>query len=502
MATIRNCVSICFKLFSNCSNDRFGIKRLVIESYQMKERMQKTSAFANDCPQRDRTESEWYGGVQTFIWMTEDNIVEVPSDKEHLLETILSPNNLNEAYKAVVRNKGCGGIDKMSCEQFLPWLLANKDELIRSLLDGSYRPNPVRRVEIPKDNGKMRQLGIPTVVDRMVQQAINQVLTIIYEPQFSKRSFGFRPRRGCVNALREAEKTVDEGYRYVVDLDLDRFFDRVSHSKLIETLSRTVKDGRVVSLIHKYLRSGIIDKGLWHASEEGTPQGGPLSPLLSNIMLNELDKELARRGHPFVRYADDSMIFCRTKRAAERVRESITKFIERKLFLKVNKEKTVVSYINGVKYLGYSFYVHKGKCQLTVHPNSKAKMRSRLKELTSRSNGWGYEKRKQKLREYIRGWVGYYHLANMKRLCQETDGWLRRRIRMCIWKSWKKVNTRIVNLKKCGALDWQAYEWGNTRLGYWRVSNSRILTSVMSNEKLRRAGYVNLLDSYLVWNPK
>ena len=309
----------------------------------MKGRMQKTSACANDCPQRDRTESEGYGGVQTFMWMTEDNIVEVPFDKEHLLEVILSPNNLNKAYKAVVRNKGKGGIDNMSCEQLLPWLLANKDELTRSLLDGTYRPNPVRRVEIPKDNGKMRQLGIPTVVDRMVQQAINQVLTTIYEPQFSKRSFGFRPRRGCLQALGEVRKIVDGGYKHVVDLDLERFFDTVNHSKLIEILSRTIKDGRVVSLIHKYLGSGVIDRGMWHASEEGTPQGGPLSPLLSNIMLNELDKELARRGHPFVRYADDAMIFCKSKRAAERVKSSITKFIEGKLFLKVNKEKTVVS---------------------------------------------------------------------------------------------------------------------------------------------------------------
>lgn len=413
----------------------------------MKERMQKTSAFANDCLQRDRSETEWYGGVQTFMWMTEDNIVEVPFDREHLLEVILSPDNMNKAYKAVVRNKGKGGIDKMSCEQLLPWLLANKDELIRSLLDGTYRPNPVRRVEIPKGNGKMRLLGIPTVVDRMVQQAINQVLTIIYEPQFSKRSFGFRPRRGCLSALQEVRKTVDEGYKYVVDLDLERFFDTVNHSKLIELLSRTIKDGRVVSLIHKYLRSGVIDKGLWHASEEGTPQGGPLSPLLSNIMLNELDKELARRGHPFVRYADDAMIFCKSKRAAERVKSSITNFIEGKLFLKVNKEKTVVSNIRGVKYLGYSFYVHKGRCQLTVHPKSKAKMKSILKELTSRSNGWGYEKRKQKLKEYIEGWVGYYHLANMKRLCLETDEWLRRRIRMCIWKAWKlpKPESRILS---------------------------------------------------------
>jgi RNA-directed DNA polymerase len=426
----------------------------------------------------------------------------VPFDKEHLLERILSPDNLNQAYKAVVRNKGCGGIDKMSCEELLPWLLANKDSLIRSLQDGSYRPNPVRRVEIPKDNGKKRLLGIPTVVDRLVQQAINQTLTPIYERQFSSRSYGFRPRRGCHDALRGAQKIIDNGYIYVVDLDLERFFDTVSHSKLIEILSRTIKDGRVVSLIHKYLRSGVINKGLFEASEEGTPQGGPLSPLLSNIMLNELDKELERRGLPFVRYADDSMIFCKSKRAAMRVKESITKFIEGKLYLKVNKEKTVVSYVRGVKYLGYSFYVSKGKCQLTVHPKSKAKMKARLKELTSRSNGWGYAKRKQKLKEYIRGWVGYYHLANMKRLLQETDEWLRRRIRMCIWKSWKRVKTRIVNLVRCGMDKYRAYMWGNSRLGYWRIANSPILAKAIDNDSLRKAGYVTLMGSFLEWHPK
>ena len=468
----------------------------------MNERMQKTLALANDCPKRNRTESERYGGVQTFMWMTEDNIVEVPFDKEHLLEIILTPDNLNKAYKAVVRNKGCGGIDKMSCGQLLPWLLTNKDELMSSLLDGSYRPNPVKRVEIPKDNGKMRLLGIPTVVDRLVQQAINQVLTPIYENQFSKTSYGFRPRRGCHDALRGAQRIINEGYIYVVDLDLERFFDTVSHSKLIEILSRTIKDGRVVSLIHKYLRSGVMNKGLFEASEEGTPQGGPLSPLLSNIVLNELDKELERRGLPYVRYADDSMIFCRSKRAAERVRESITKFIEGKLFLKVNKEKTVVSYVKGVKYLGYSFYVHKGKCQLAVHPKSKAKMKLRLKELTSRSNGWGYAKRKQKLKEYIQGWMGYYHLANMKRLCLETDEWLRRRIRMCIWKAWKNPKTKVANLIKCGIAEWQAYQWGNTRLAYWRVGDRPILARAISNKALKKQGYVCLMDLYLEWNPK
>lgn len=464
--------------------------------------MQKTLADVRDCPQRNRTESEKYEGVQTYMWMVEDNIVEVPFDREHLLEVILSPENLNKAYKAVVRNKGCGGIDKMSCEDLLPWLKANKDELICSLLDGTYRPNPVRRVEIPKDNGKMRQLGIPTVADRLVQQAINQALTPIYERQFSRNSFGFRPRKGCLDALRRAQKIVDEGYKYVVDLDLERFFDTVSHSKLIEILSRTIKDGRVVSLIHKYLRSGVINKGMFEMSEEGTPQGGPLSPLLSNIMLNELDRELEHRGLPFVRYADDSMIFCKSKRAAMRVKESITKFIEGKLYLKVNKEKTVVSYVRGVKYLGYSFYVTKGKCQLCVHPKSKAKMKSRLKELTSRSNGWGYAWRKHKLTEYIRGWVGYYHLANMKRLLLETDEWLRHRIRMCIWKAWKKPKTRVKNLIKCGVPKWQAYEWGNTRLGYWRVACSPILhTQALSNMMLRKGGYPTLTDEWLKWHP-
>ena len=467
----------------------------------MKARMQKTLADVIGHPQKNRTESDGYEGAQTFMWMMEDNIVEVPFDKEHLLETILDPSNLNRAYKAVMRNKGRGGIDEMSCEQMLPWLLANKDSLIRSLLDGTYRPNPVLRVEIPKDNGKMRLLGIPTVVDRLVQQAINQVLTPIYEKQFSRTSYGFRPKRGCHDALRGAQKIIDAGYRYVVDLDLERFFDTVCHSRLIEIMSRTVMDGRVVSLIHKYLRSGVINRGMFEPSGEGTPQGGPLSPLLSNIMLNELDKELERRGHPFVRYADDAMIFCKSERAAERVRESITVFIERKLHLNVNKEKTVASYVGGVKYLGYSFYIQKGKCQFAVHPKSKAKMKLRLKELTSRSNGWGYERRRRKLSEYVRGWVGYYHLANMRRFLGDTDEWLRRRIRMCIWKAWKKPKTKVANLIKCGIERHQAYMWGNTRLSYWCIARSPILLTAISNANLKRKGYPCLLDSYLEWCP-
>ena len=266
----------------------------------MKGRKQKISTKDN-CPCGDRSATEGHEGVQTFMWITEDNFVEVPFDKGRLMEYVLSPSNLNAAYKAVVRNKGRGGIDEMSCGELKPWLLAHKDELIDTLQKGTYRPNPVLRVEIPKDNGKKRKLGIPTVIDRLVQQAVNQVLTPIYERQFSRTSYGFRPHRSCHTALRAAQKIIDGGYKYVVDLDLECFFDTVSHSRLVEILGRTINDGRVISLIHKYQNAGVMTDGVFEPSDKGTPQGSPLSPLLGNIMLNELDKELERRGHPFVR---------------------------------------------------------------------------------------------------------------------------------------------------------------------------------------------------------
>ena len=456
--------------------------------------MQKTSSSAHGCPQRDRTASEGYVGVQTYMEIVEGSLVESHFGVNDLMEQIIDLPNLRAAYNQVVRNKGKGGVDGMEVKELFSWCQSHIEDLRHSLMDGTYVPNPVRRVEIPKDNGKKRLLGIPTVIDRMVQQAISQVLSRIYEPQFSRTSYGFRPKRGAHDALREARKNVTEGYKHAVGIDLERFFDTVNQSKLIEVLSRTIKDGRVVSLIHKYLRSGVMVHGILQPTEEGTPQGGPLSPLLSNIMLNELDKELERRGLRFVRYADDSIIFCKSKRAAHRVSKSVTAFIEKHLYLKVNREKTEVGSIIGMKYLGYSFRIMRGECRLTVHSKTYAKLKQKLKVATHRSNGMGYQCRKDKMHQIIRGWITYFQLADMQNRLKEIDEWRRRRYGMCIWKAWKKCRTKVKNLIKCGISEWQAYEWGNSSKKYWRVAKSPILHRAIGNEALRRQGWPCLMD--------
>jgi group II intron reverse transcriptase/maturase len=412
-----------------------------------------------------------------------------------LLELVIRRENLNRAYRRVKRNKGSAGIDRMEVDELLPYLRENGDELIRQIVEGKYKPNPVRRVEIPKEEkGKVRKLGIPTVVDRMVQQAIAQELTPLYEVQFSDNSFGFRPGRGAHDALRRCQQLADEGYVYMVSMDLAAYFDTVNHSKLIEVLSRTVKDGRVISLIHKYLNAGVMEKGSFQRTEEGVPQGGPLSPLLGNIMLNELDKELERRGHRFVRYADDCMIFCKSRKAAERTMRNIVPYITGKLFLKVNLEKTTVAHISRVKYLGYGFYRYKGKCRLRVHPKSVAKMRKRIKTLTCRGNRWSSDERKKKLGEYVRGWVNYFRLADMKQLLTQTDEWMRRRIRAVIWKQWKRVRTRYKMLRKLRLEEWKVHEMANCRRGPWRAA--KMLNAVITKERLARAGYPSLLGQY------
>lgn len=460
--------------------------------------MHKTRVITStlDCPQKNRTESEGYEGVQTYMDMKDGSLIAMQPSKEDLMSQILSPVNLNRAYLQVVRNKGVGGVDMMDCKQLLPYLHQHKEELIESIRIGKYKPNPVRRVEIPKDNGKKRLLGIPTVVDRLIQQAIAQVLSPIYERQFSQGSFGFRPKRSAHGALLQVCRYASEGYKYAVGIDLARFFDTVNHSFLLRILSRTIKDGHVISLIHKYLTSGVMIGKHYEPSMEGTPQGGPLSPLLSNIMLNELDKELERRGHRFVRYADDSMILCKSKRSAERVCASITEFVEKELHLTVNREKTEVGYIRGMKYLGHSFYFTKGKCRLCVHKKTKDKFKRKVKSLTGRSNGMGYAQRKEVLWQTFRGWLEYFKYADMKTMLKPLDQWYRRRLRMCIWKCWKKVKTRYANLQKCGIPRGKAWEWANTRKGYWHISDSYILARALRNELLMQAGYPLLEPLY------
>lgn len=447
--------------------------------------------------QRNRAEPEDYVGVQTSMWITENNLTSFEQSGYGMLEQILSPANLNAAYKRVLRNKGAGGIDEMQVESLKDYLIEEKDALIAGILEGKYRPNPVRRVEIPKENGKKRQLGIPTVVDRVIQQAITQVLSPIYEKQFSNNSYGFRPKRSAHQALQQCQRHIDEGYRYAVDMDLEKFFDTVNQSKLVEVLSRTIKDGRVISLIHRYLQAGVVVANKFEQTAVGVPQGGPLSPLLSNIMLNELDKELERRGHCFVRYADDLIILCKSERAARRTMEMLVPYIEKKLFLKVNREKSTVAYMTKVKFLGYSFYHKQGEGRLRIHLKSVEKMRSRIRELTSRSNGWGYERRKEALKQFITGWVNYFKLADMKTLMMETDEWYRRRLRMVFWKQWKRISTKQTNLVKLGVAKSKAWEYANSRKGYWHIANCWILSTSVTNDRLRDAGYLFLTDCYL-----
>ena len=370
----------------------------------------------------------------------------------------------------------------------LPCLKENQSEIIQKIREGKYKPNPVRRVEIPKEEkGKVRKSGIPTVVDRLIQQAVTQELTPLFEPQFTENSYGFRPGRNQHDALKACKKNVDEGYVYVVSMDLEKFFDTVNHSKLIEVLSRTIKDGRVVPLIHKYLNAGVLQNGFFEKTEEGVPQGGPLSPLCGNVMLNEQDKELERRGHRFVRYADDALIFCRSRKSAERTLANIIPFIEGELFLKVNRAKTTVTHISRIKYLGYAFYRYKGKCRFRVHPKAVRKMKERIRKLPKRIKGG--------VMTIVRGWVNYYKLADMKGLMTETDEWLRRRIRAIYWKQWKRVKTRYRNLRALRLEEWQVHQIANSRKGYWRTA--QMLRVALTNKIIAKLGYISMLDYYL-----
>ena len=391
-------------------------------------------------------------------------------------------------------------MDGMSVKELPDYLREHAEETVESIKAGRYRPKPVRRVLIPKEEkGKFRPLGIPTAMDRFIQQAVAQKLVEEYDPVFSDHSHGFRPGRSCHTAAEQALRDAGEGYGWVVDVDLAKFFDTVNHCKLLQILSERIRDGRVISLIHKMLRAPISEDGKVTPSTVGTPQGGPVSPVLANIMLNELDQELERRGHRFVRYADDMMILCRSRRAAERTLTAIRPFIEKVLYLKLNEQKTKICFITDpdLKFLGFGFWMKctsdgKKTVSLRPHQKSRAKCLKRLKELTSRSRGQSPDEFRRKLRAFVKGWVNYFRDADMKKFVMETDKWLRRRIRQIYWKQWKKVDTKFRALRKLGIGREQAWMWANTRKAYWRVANSYILALSLTNGFLERMGWISL----------
>ena len=417
----------------------------------------------------------------------------------NLLEWILERGNMTRAYERVVENKGSHGIDNMKVDQLKAYLKDNWEQIKSQLENGSYKPQPVRRVEIEKPDGGIRLLGIPTVLDRMIQQAIAQILNGVFDHTFSESSYGFRKGRSAHDAIQAALEHISEGYKYVVDMDLEKFFDRVNHDKLMSLIARKVGDKRLLKLIRAYLESGIMINGVEVITEDGVPQGGPLSPLLSNIMLDELDKELERRGHRFVRYADDCNVYVKSKRAGERVYESIKRFLETKLKLKVNEDKSAVDKPERRKFLGFSFYRAKGgEPRIRIHQRSFQRLKEKVKRVTNRKWGVNMEYRLKKLAEITNGWVNYFGIADGVSKLADIDGWIRRRLRSCILKQWKLVKTRFKNLQKLGIPIDKAWEFANTRKGYWRVSKSPILSRTITNQRLEKRGFKSLVNRYHV----
>ena len=414
-----------------------------------------------------------------------------------LLNELLSDDNLKIAKQRIKKNKGASGIDGMEVKELDEYLSKHLDEIKEQIRNKKYSPKPVKRVEIPKPDGGVRNLGVPTVVDRFVQQAIAQVLTPIYEPKFSESSYGFRPNRCCEMAILKALEFMNDGYQWVVDIDLEKFFDNVNHDKMISLIMKDVKCGEIVSLINKFLKSGIMIDDEYKESVIGTPQGGNLSPLLSNIMLNQLDKELEARGLRFTRYADDCIILVGSSKAADRVMKNVSIFIESKLGLKVNMTKSKVSKPNDIKYLGFGFFMDKndGLWKAKPHAKSVEKLKLKLKKLTSRRWSISFDERLEKIKKTIVGWTNYYKIGYWKDVARMVDAHVRFRLRMCIWKQWKKVNTKKKALISLGVPKREAWMLANSRKAYARCASS-FLNNVLTNKRLKERSLVFLLDQY------
>lgn len=420
----------------------------------------------------------------------------VQKKKSRMLEQILDRRNIERALKQVIGNKGAPGVDGMETGELRAYLNDNWQRLRASLLEGSYKPGPVKKVEIPKPNGGKRMLGIPTVLDRLIQQAISQCLTPKYEKQFSKQSYGFRPKKNAHQAVMQAQIYVREGKEWIVELDLEKFFDKVNHDRLMSLLSRTVTDKPTLKLIRQYLTSGILIGGMISQRVEGTPQGSPLSPLLSNVILDELDKELEKRGHAYVRYADDCSIYVKSETAAKRVAESIIEYIEGKLLLKVNREKTKISQPNESTLLGFTFLKTKTGWEIWIADKVIGRITAKCKAITSRSNGMSEQERIRKLQTTINGWVNYFKIAKARGVMEKLDRMVRVRLRICQWKAWKQARTRVKALMKLGLSASWAYRDGHTSKGYCRVAHSKTLQFALNNSVLTRRGYIGFCNTY------
>lgn len=418
-----------------------------------------------------------------------------------LMGAILSKDNLLRAYKRVVSNGGAPGVDGVRVEELKPLLQERWQTIQMELLEGSYRPAQVRGVEIPKASGGKRLLGIPTVLDRLIQQAVQQVLGVLWEVDFSPYSYGFRPGRNAQQALLQATEYINAGYQDVIDLDLKSFFDKVNHDKLMALIRRKIEDKALLRLIRRYLQSGILLGGVSQERTEGTPQGGPLSPLLSNILLNELDKELGKRGHRFVRYADDCSIFLGSKAAANRVRESITRFIEGKLLLEVNQSKTKICRPTSFVMLGHTFTStykkgEKGKYRLSIARKSWEALKRKIKAITRKTDPIPFEARIQKLNRLMKGWVNYFKYATGYEKFDRLDGWIRNRLRYCIWKAWKRPKRRLRAFLQLGIPKEWAIRFAYSRKGGWRLSCSPVMGMSVTEGRLRQRGYLSFKDYY------
>ena len=413
---------------------------------------------------------------------------------EHLMGEVTSRANLNRAYERVLANKGAAGVDGMTVRELYDWLIQHKQELLASLLDGSYQPQPVRGVEIPKPGGGMRQLGIPTVVDRLVQQAILQVLEPILDPTFSPSSFGFRPGRGAHDALAQASRYVAEGRTIVVDVDLEKFFDRVNHDILMSRLARRIGDKRLLKIIRRFLQAGMMQHGICTERPEGTPQGGPLSPLLANLLLDDLDKELEARGHCFCRYADDCNIYVRSQAAGERVLASLTAFLEGKLRLRVNCQKSAVAPVMERKFLGHRLLADG---TLTIAPKSLDRAKDRIREITRRNRGVGFERMIGDLNVFLTGWVAYYRHTKAKGTLGDLDKWIRRKLRCVRLKQRKRAKSITDFLHGLGVPWNQCWTTAASGKGWWRLSHTPAAQQGMTNAWFDQQGLTRLLNRYL-----